>query len=127
MADDPRETSSLLGRGSEFNGKLTFFGTVRIEGSIDGEIFSDDTLVVAPGGLVRGKVDVGTLIVTGGAVEADVVARQTVELHPPGRLVGKVTTPAMQMERGAVFQGTCAMPEEAPPEDPAEPPEAGGD
>lgn len=112
MSDERDDTGSLLGRGSEFSGKLSFFGTVRIEGKFDGEILSDDTLVVAAGGEVRGKLDVGTLIVTGGLVEAEVNAHNCVELHPPGRLTGEVKTPSFQIERGALFQGQCVMPEE---------------
>lgn len=112
MSDQRDDTGSLLGRGSEFNGKLSFFGTVRIEGKFDGEIRSDDTLVVASEGEVRGRLDVGTLIVTGGMVDAEVNARVCVELHPPGRLSGQVNTPSLQIERGAVFQGQCVMPEE---------------
>jgi cytoskeletal protein CcmA (bactofilin family) len=128
MSGERDDTGSLLGSGSEFNGKLSFFGTVRIEGKFDGEIRSDDTLVVASGGEVRGRLDVGTLIVTGGVVEAEVNARVCVELHPPGRLAGEVNTPSLQIERGALFQGQCVMPEDDPTDEAAraeepEPPE----
>jgi cytoskeletal protein CcmA (bactofilin family) len=123
------ETGSLLGTGSEFEGKLAFLGTVRVEGRFRGEIRSDDTLVVADGGDVSGKLDVGSLIVAGGVVRAEVVARRVVELHPGGRLVGTVTTPSFQIVKGAVFEGTCRMPDdpnEEPPEPPADdPPPAG--
>jgi cytoskeletal protein CcmA (bactofilin family) len=129
MSDERNDTGSLLGRDSEFSGKLSFFGTVRIEGKFDGEILSDDTLVVASGGEVRGRLDVGTLIVTGGLVEAEVNARTCVELHPPGRLTGRVNTPSFQIERGALFQGQCVMPEddqaaEPEPDEDAEPTES---
>jgi cytoskeletal protein CcmA (bactofilin family) len=113
MSEEKRDLGSLLGRGSEFKGKLTFMGTVRIEGVMDGEVLSDDTLVVAPGGVVRGTIDVGTLIVTGGVVEAQVNAKNAVELHPDSRLKGEVVSPVFQIERGAVFQGNCTMPDEA--------------
>ena len=129
MTDERSDTGSLLGADSEFTGKLTFMGTVRIEGRFEGEILSDDTLVVAAGGEVHGKLDVGTLIVTGGLVEAEVTARRCVELHPPGRLTGEVRTPSFQIERGALFQGQCVMPEEelaagAENDEPPPPPEA---
>lgn len=118
MTEERQEMGSLLGQGSEFEGKLTFFGIVRIEGTFTGEIRSADTLVVAAGGEVRGKIDVGSLIVTGGLVEAEVTAHQVVELHPAGRLVGEVRTPSFQIEKGAVFQGQSLMPEDEPdPED----------
>ena len=109
MNETAIEVGSLLGKGASFFGKLTFFGTVRIEGEFEGEIFSDDTLVIAPGGVVRGKVNVGNLVVTGGTVEGEIVARESVEVMPEGKLVGEVTTPSFQIEKGAVFLGTSKM------------------
>ena len=116
MADIKRESGSLLGEGTFFSGKLTFIGTVRIEGRIEGEIYSDDTLVVADGGEVRGNINVGTLIVTGGLVDAVVIAKDAVEIHPGGTLHGEVTSPVFQIERGAVFRGQSRMPEDLPDE-----------
>ncbi|MBN2527403.1 MAG: polymer-forming cytoskeletal protein [Deltaproteobacteria bacterium] len=109
MSETEFEVGSLLGKGASFYGKLTFFGTVRIEGEFEGEIVSDDTLVIAPGGMVRGKINVGNLVVTGGTVEGEVVARESVEVMPEGKLVGEVTTPSFQIEKGAVFMGTSKM------------------
>ena len=117
MVDIKRESGSLLGDGSFFSGKLTFKGTVRIEGQIEGEILSDDTLVVADGGEVRGNINVGTLIVTGGLVDATVFAKDAVEIHPGGTLHGEVTAPVFQIERGAIFRGQSRMPEEMSDED----------
>jgi cytoskeletal protein CcmA (bactofilin family) len=115
MGDNKRDMGSLLGNGSAFTGKLTFLGTVRIEGKMEGEILSDDTLVVADGGEVRGQIDVGTLIITGGFVDGIVRAKDAVEIHPGGHLRGEVIAPVFQIERGAVFEGTSTMP---PPGDP---------
>jgi cytoskeletal protein CcmA (bactofilin family) len=120
MSEEKREQGSLLGRGSEFNGKLTFVGTVRIEGKLLGEVYSDDTLVVAAGGEVHGTLKVGTLIVTGGLVVATIIARDAVEIHPEGRVVGEVESPVFEIERGAIFQGTCTMPDSAKISQPSE-------
>lgn len=103
---------SLLGPDSEFEGKLAFLGTVRVEGRFSGEVRSEGTLVVAAGGDVGGEIDVGRLIVAGGVARAEVTAREFVEIHPGGRLIGTVTTPSLQIEKGAVFDGTCRMPDE---------------
>ena len=59
------EITTLLGRGSEFEGKLTFEGTVRIDGKLSGEIFSEDVLVVGEGAMVNAEIDVGVIIVEG--------------------------------------------------------------
>lgn len=107
--NEKRDMGSLLGNGSAFNGKLTFLGTVRIEGKLEGDVFSDDTLVVADGGEVRGQINVGTLIITGGLVDGTVKAKDAVEIHPGGHLRGEVISPVFQIERGAIFEGQSHM------------------
>ncbi len=121
MTDEKVNTGSLLGQKSEFTGKLTFMGTVRIEGRFEGEIFSDETLVVGTGAEIHGTINVDTLIVTGGVVEAKINARTCVELYPPGQINGEVTTPSFQMEKGAVFRGQCVMPDVPPEPEPNHP------
>ena len=59
------EINTLLGRGSEFEGKLTFEGTVRIDGKLKGEVFSEDTLVVGEGATVEAEVEIGEIIIQG--------------------------------------------------------------
>src|SRR5262249_38039135 len=60
-ADIVGEINTLLGKGSEFEGKLTFEGTVRVDGRIAGEIFSDDVLVVGEGAEVHAEIDIGEI------------------------------------------------------------------
>ena len=107
---------ALLGRGSAFEGKLTFEGTVRIDGTFSGEVFSDDTLVIGEGALVQATVDVGTLIVHGN-LEGDVRAAALIDLRAPGRLIGDIAAPSVMIEKGAYFEGACSMSGEA--EEPA--------
>ena len=48
------DLNALLGRGSEFEGKLTFEGTVRIDGKFTGNIVTNDVLVVGEGAKIQG-------------------------------------------------------------------------
>jgi len=102
------EISTLLGRGSEFEGKLTFEGTVRIDGKLSGEIFSDDVLVVGEGAEVHAEIDVGEIIVQG-TIVGNIKAKRAVEVHAPGRVRGDITTPSLQIDKGVVFEGRCHM------------------
>src|SRR5258706_16435085 len=86
------EINTLLGRGSEFEGKLTFEGTVRIDGKLSGEIFSDDVLVVGEGAEVHAEIDIGVIIVEGN-VTGNVRAKKAVELHAPAKFKGNIETP----------------------------------
>jgi cytoskeletal protein CcmA (bactofilin family) len=114
------EITALLGRGTEFDGKLRFEGRVRIDGVFRGEIQSDDTLVIGEGAEVHAEIDVATVIVRGGVVHGNIRAKTAIELHAPGRVVGNLHSPSVFVDRGVEFQGACRMdPVDGPP--PAKP------
>src|SRR5262249_35382426 len=102
------DITTLLGPGSTFEGKLTFEGTVRIEGKLAGEIFSNDVLVVGEGAEVKAEVDVGEIIIQG-TVIGNVRAKKSVEIQAPGKVKGDITTPSLQIDRGVIFEGRCSM------------------
>ena len=104
----PGEVHTLLGKGSEFEGKLTFEGQVRIDGKFSGQIFTKDTLVIGDGARVNAEINAGTVIVNG-VVEGNIRATQIIELHQPGRIKGNLEAPALSMDRGVIFEGSCKM------------------
>jgi cytoskeletal protein CcmA (bactofilin family) len=111
-ADDdhrPTELNALLGRGTHFEGKLFFEGRVRIDGGFKGEIRGDDVLVIGEGAMVSGDVYVATCIVTGGEVDANIRARDAIELYAPSRVTGALHAPAIFIDRGVRFEGSCKM------------------
>ena len=121
------EITTLLGRGAAFEGKLTFEGTVRIDGRFRGEVFSDDTLVIGEGALVEAEIDIGEIIIQG-TVVGNVKAKRSIEIHAPGRVKGDVHTPSLQIDKGVIFEGRSFMegmvspkPAAAPAPAPAQP------
>jgi cytoskeletal protein CcmA (bactofilin family) len=102
------DVHTLLGKGSEFEGKLTFEGQVRIDGKFSGQIFTKDTLVIGEGARVNAEINAGTVIVNG-AVEGNIRATQLIELHNPGRVKGNMETPSLSIDRGVTFEGSCKM------------------
>ncbi len=102
------EINTLLGRGSEFEGKLTFEGTVRIDGTLKGEVFSDDVLVVGEGAHVEAEVDIGEIIIQG-TVVGNIRAKRGIEIHAPGRVKGDLTSPSLQIDKGVIFEGRSFM------------------
>jgi cytoskeletal protein CcmA (bactofilin family) len=103
------EITALLGRGTEFEGKLQFEGRVRIDGVFKGEIRSEDTLVIGEGAEVHAEIDVAIVIVRGGVVHGNIRARSAIEIHAPGKMVGNLHSPSLFIDRGVEFQGSCRM------------------
>src|SRR3954471_2668668 len=102
------EVTTLLGRGSEFEGKLSFEGTVRVDGKLSGEIFSDDVLIIGEGAEVNAEINVGAIIIEG-SVHGNIHAKRSVEIRTPGRVRGNIATPSLYIEKGVIFDGQCQM------------------
>jgi cytoskeletal protein CcmA (bactofilin family) len=100
--------TTLLGKGSEFEGKLSFEGTVRVDGKLTGEIFTDDVLIVGEGAEVNAEVTVGAIVIQG-TVRGNITAKRSVEIHSPGRVRGNINTPSLFIEKGVFFDGQCQM------------------
>jgi cytoskeletal protein CcmA (bactofilin family) len=103
------EITALLGRGTQFEGKLHFEGRVRIDGIFKGEIRSEDTLVIGDGAEVHAEIEVTTVIVRGGTIHGNVRAKSSIEIHAPGKLIGNIHSPSVFIDRGVEFQGNCRM------------------
>jgi cytoskeletal protein CcmA (bactofilin family) len=95
----------LLGPGAEFDGKLTFRGTLRVDARFKGSITTDGVLVVGESARIQAEVTCGSVVVHG-EVTGNVKATGTVELRKTARLRGDVTSPAIVVEKGALFQGS---------------------
>ena len=97
-----------LYKGSRVTGQLTFQGSARIEGNVDGEIHCHGTLNIGERAEVRAKIS-GDVVVIRGKVEGNVVAKEKVELVAPARLFGDIDTPRLIITEGVVFDGDCTM------------------
>lgn len=113
MAKD--EINAFLGVGTTYRGRLDFTGSVRIDGTFEGEVESEGTLVVGREAVISGQVRVGQLVL-GGTLSGDVTAAQRVVLHKTARFTGVLHTPGLLVEEGAVLEGKVCMGQERAPE-----------
>src|SRR3954465_3294479 len=95
------DVHTLLGKGSEFEGKLSFEGQVRIDGKYSGQIATRDVLVIGEGAKVSAEISAGTVIING-TVEGNIKATGMVELPPPAKVKGSIETPALSMDKGVI-------------------------
>ncbi len=104
----PATGDLLLGHGAEFEGKLTFAGTVRIDARFKGSIHTNDVLVVGENARIDAEISCGTVIVHG-EVNGNIKAKTAVELRHPARMRGNVESPSLVIEKGVVFQGESRL------------------
>ena len=102
------EIKAYMGEDTIFNGLLNFTGTVRIDGKFEGQVITEDTLIIGETGHLTAEISAGTVICMG-YVEGTVIASQKIEIHSTSKVVGNIKSPAMHIELGGVFDGTCDM------------------
>jgi cytoskeletal protein CcmA (bactofilin family) len=104
----PEEIIAFLGKGTEFKGVITYHGTIRIDGRVEGEIITEGTLVVGESAVINAEISAGTLI-SGGKITGNITALEKIHLLPTGVLDGSVKTPLLIIEEGVRFNGNCQM------------------
>jgi len=97
-----------LGQGSRVEGKLTFEGSVRIDGQVEGEISAQDTVIIGEGAELTAQIHANTVVVHG-RINGDITARKRVELKAPASVSGNISTPSLVIHEGVVFEGHCTM------------------
>ncbi len=100
--------TAFIDQGSEFEGKLSFRDTVRIDGSFSGEISSDNTLIVGESGQIMATIH-SVCVVISGLVEGDIHASEQIVLHKTAVVNGDLDSPMVVMEEGAQLNGCVRM------------------
>jgi cytoskeletal protein CcmA (bactofilin family) len=105
-----------LDRGTRVSGKVSFDGPARIDGEVDGEITSKDSLHIGETAVVTAQIRAAAIIV-GGKVSGDITGSQKIEIRPSAKVAGNIAAPILSIHEGAQFEGHCSMQPEAARED----------
>ena len=104
----PESVISLIGPGMKVVGDCETDGTLRIEGAVQGTVRAGKAVVIGRDGLVIGDVVTQDAVISG-RVEGSVTAESRLELQASCEIEGEVHTPRLQLEEGAVFNGSLSM------------------
>ena len=106
--DPAQGVNAFVGKGVHFKGTISYNGTVRIDGHMEGEIHTEGTLLVGEEAVINATVSAGTIICKG-KITGDIQAREKVKLRAPAVLNGSVIAPMLSIEEGVLFNGSCEM------------------
>jgi len=112
----PSEGRASLDRGSKISGKISFEGPARIDGEVDGEINSKDSITIGESAVVTAHIRAASVSVAG-KVSGDIIAVQRIEIRPSAKVSGNITAPVLAIHEGAMFEGHCSMQPEGMRED----------
>lgn len=104
----PEEIIAFLGKGTSFKGIITYNGTIRVDGNVEGEIISNGTLVVGEDATIDAEISVGKII-SSGKINGNIIAKERIHLMHPAIQNGSVMAPILIIDEGVRFNGNCEM------------------
>jgi cytoskeletal protein CcmA (bactofilin family) len=106
--DGDSEEITIISHGVKLEGKLTCGGSIRIDGTILGDVISQGNVTVGEQGEIMGHVN-GQIIIVGGKVSGMINAKEKLTLESKANLKGDVFTRILVVEAGARFDGKSHM------------------
>lgn len=100
---------AFVGEEVTFKGTIRYQGTVRVDGRLEGEIYTDGNLIIGQKAVITAKIEAGT-VTCQGRITGEIVAKKLVKLLSPAIFDGTITTPLLSMDEGVTFNGSCNMP-----------------
>ncbi len=97
-------TNCIIGEGSVFEGKFYVNGPVLIEGKFQGDIRTNDQVVIGPTGKVKTDISAKKVTVSG-TIIGNITASEEVNLLATGKILGNIITPKLNVEHGVITSG----------------------
>ena len=104
IRDRSSGNATLISEGCKITGVITGNCDFQVNGEVEGDCEIDSTLMLARGGLWKGSIRAGNVIVSG-HVEGDIFASGRVEITDTAKITGTVAAEAIAVAEGAVVEG----------------------
>jgi cytoskeletal protein CcmA (bactofilin family) len=98
---------SLIGANSNFKGDINTKGTLRIDGSMEGNV-NADWVILGEKACLKGDVTARGIIV-GGRVDGNLRSKEIVEIKSKGQVSGDISTNKLTIIEGGMFDGRSSM------------------
>ena len=97
-------SKNVLNSDVELKGTLKFTGELTFDGKLEGDITSEGLLNLGDNAVIKGTVDVGSVVVRG-KVMGNVVAKEKIDIKAKTELFGDIRTAKLVIEEGVTFVG----------------------
>ncbi len=106
--DGNTEDITIISNGVKIEGKVTSTGSIRVDGTLQGDLNAKGNVTVGEQGKIKGEI-IANLVTIGGNVVGTVNAREKLVLEGKCVLKGDIITKVLVIEAGAKFDGKSSM------------------
>lgn len=109
MKAKPGQVHTFISTGTKIKGELSFSGHIRLDNELEGNIVSDNgLLIIGEPSLIKGDIKAEAVVIMG-TVDGSIEALDTVEVAASGKVTGNIFSPNVNFEPGSVFIGRCTI------------------
>jgi len=107
---DSNKIDTIVGPNSTIKGDLHSKGTLRIDGTVEGKVCSESTIILGEKGIAKATLEAQQVII-GGTVHGNVEASDRLEILSTGKVYGDICTASARfiVAEGVVFEGRVTM------------------
>lgn len=99
---------TLLGNGTTFTGDIVATKSLRIDGTLVGDVKQASNVIVGENAQVKGNIN-AIYVIIDGMVEGNINATESIELLNKAKVTGDIKTTILSISEGAVFKGNSSM------------------
>ncbi len=107
FSNETDKLGSLLGMNSNLKGELKVKGTLRVDGTVEGQLDAD-YVILSETAEVKGEIKAKKIII-GGKIDGNARAQELVEIKSKGKVLGDIFAPQLTIIEGAEFNGKVEM------------------
>ena len=101
-------SQTVIGKSVTIKGEIQGSEPLVIEGTVEGKVQIDTSVMIRDSGLVKADLDAGTLNVAGGVI-GNISVKEKVEIVNGGYVVGDIRAPRVVINDGASVKGHIEM------------------
>lgn len=99
---------TLIGAECTIKGTLEGSNSIKIEGSVLGDLIWDDTVIMEQGSIITGNISCTNSIISGN-VTGNINCSESLTITSTGNINGDVITSTFIIEEGGTLDGKCSM------------------
>ena len=103
-----RDLTCLVGKGTTIEGNFNSTDSVRVDGTIRGDITCEKRLLIGASGWMEGTIIAQDAIIRG-YVKGNLTVKGVLRLENTAKIDGYIVARAMEVEEGAQYEGECKV------------------
>lgn len=99
---------TLIGEQCCVIGSMNINGLLKIDGSIDGDLFCEEDIILGESGHIKGNMVCNNAYING-ILHGNISCKSTLTIETCGKIKGDISAKKLMISEGGILDGKCTM------------------